>query len=246
MLGVPNLRAALLSKRFSPLDIPGLKLWLDASNAATLWQDTAGTTPATADGDPVGRWDDLSGQGNNATQGAASAQPALRLAIQGGRNVVRFDGVNDVIATALFGAALSQPTTIFVVYRNIPTSGTKPVFDGGATGGRQQFVAHGPSNAYIYAGTILNGSGQLDGASCRVVSALFNGASSQFWANGVSQGSGNAGIQALGRLALMSDSVAGGSAYTSGDICEVAVYSGALTAQQRARWESYAMSKWGI
>lgn len=50
-------RIASNAAAFSPLSIPGLKLWLKADG--TLWQDSARTTPAIADGDPVGglgRW----------------------------------------------------------------------------------------------------------------------------------------------------------------------------------------------
>lgn len=59
---------------FSPLDIPGLKLWLDASDAATLFQDSAGTTPAGI-GDVVGRWSDKSGNNNHATQATTGVKP---------------------------------------------------------------------------------------------------------------------------------------------------------------------------
>ncbi len=43
--------------------ITGLALWLDASDAATLFQASDGTTPATANDDPVGYWGDKSGNG---------------------------------------------------------------------------------------------------------------------------------------------------------------------------------------
>ena len=39
---------------FSPASIGGLQLWLDASDASTLFTDSAGTTAATADGGVVG------------------------------------------------------------------------------------------------------------------------------------------------------------------------------------------------
>lgn len=61
---------------FSPSDISGLRLWLDASDPASLFQDAAGSTPA-GNGDPVGQWADKSGNGNNLTQGAASLQPTV-------------------------------------------------------------------------------------------------------------------------------------------------------------------------
>lgn len=57
---------------------------------AYLWQDEAGTIPATADGDPVGRLEDVSGNGNHAT----SPVPAtLRGGVGNWR--LEFDGVDD-------------------------------------------------------------------------------------------------------------------------------------------------------
>jgi hypothetical protein len=48
---------------YSPVDI------------STLFQDAAGTVPVTADGDPVGRMIDLSGNGNSAAQSTSAARP---------------------------------------------------------------------------------------------------------------------------------------------------------------------------
>ena len=77
----------------------GLKLWLRADRG--LFQDSGGTTPATADGDPVGLWQDGSGQGNHVSQATASKRPTLRLGVTpSGRPVVRFDGVDDWLGAA--------------------------------------------------------------------------------------------------------------------------------------------------
>src|SRR5690554_6216110 len=43
-----------------------------------LFQDAAGTTPVTADGDPVGLMLDLSGNGNHATQETSARRPIYR------------------------------------------------------------------------------------------------------------------------------------------------------------------------
>jgi hypothetical protein len=52
--------------------------WYDPSDFSTMFQDTAGSTPVTAVEQPVGRINDKSGRGNNATQGTAAARPTLR------------------------------------------------------------------------------------------------------------------------------------------------------------------------
>jgi len=49
--------------------------WFDASDMATMWQDSAGTTPVTAVEQPVGRWTDKSGRSVVGTQATAAARP---------------------------------------------------------------------------------------------------------------------------------------------------------------------------
>ena len=58
-----------------PTDYSNLELWLK-SDAGT-WQDTAGTTAASADNDPIARWDDQSGNARHATQATSANRPAV-------------------------------------------------------------------------------------------------------------------------------------------------------------------------
>lgn len=62
---------------FSPTQIEGLQLWLDAADQSTLFQDAAGTTPVMAGNDPVGRWEDKSGNNRNATQANSDNMPSF-------------------------------------------------------------------------------------------------------------------------------------------------------------------------
>lgn len=52
--------------------------WYDPSDLSTLFQDAAGTTPVTADGDPVGLMLDKSGNGNHASQAVSANRPVYR------------------------------------------------------------------------------------------------------------------------------------------------------------------------
>ena len=82
---------------FNPLSITGLQFWVDASDYTTLYQDSALTTRAINDGDVIGGWSDKSGNGRNALQTDGTKKPLLKLAIQNGRNIIRFDGINDFL-----------------------------------------------------------------------------------------------------------------------------------------------------
>ena len=53
-------------------------VWYDPSDIDTLFQDSAGTTPVTTAGQPVGLMLDNSGNGNHATQATAAARPTYQ------------------------------------------------------------------------------------------------------------------------------------------------------------------------
>jgi hypothetical protein len=67
--------------------------WYDPSDLSTLFQDSAGTTPVTADGDPVGLMLDKSGNGNHASQSVSASRPVYRT--DGVLHWLSFDGVDD-------------------------------------------------------------------------------------------------------------------------------------------------------
>ena len=52
--------------------------WYGPSDLSTLFQDSAGTTPVTTAGQPVGRMLDKSGNGNHATQVTAARRPTYQ------------------------------------------------------------------------------------------------------------------------------------------------------------------------
>lgn len=109
-------RWRLLDSGFSPASITGLVAWYDAANLSTLWQDSARTTPAAADGDVIGSWNDRSANGYHVTQDTTANKPTLRLNVQNGKPVVRFDGVDDVLFIAdQSGLDLVGPVSVFAV-----------------------------------------------------------------------------------------------------------------------------------
>ena len=67
--------------------------WYDPSDLSTLFQDAAGTTPVTTDGDPVALMLDKSGNVNHAIQSVAASRPVYRT--DGALHWLQFDGVDD-------------------------------------------------------------------------------------------------------------------------------------------------------
>jgi len=87
--------------------------WYGPSDLSTLFQDSAGTTPVTTAGQPVGLMLDKSGNGNHATQATAAARPTYQT--DGVLHWLEFDGVDDTMAAAsgvYFGEA---STTVVAV-----------------------------------------------------------------------------------------------------------------------------------
>ncbi len=91
----------LCSSSFSPASLfaSGEQgAWYDPSDLTTMFQDRAGTTPVTADGQTVGLILDKSGRGNNAIAPNDSARPLYKTS--GGLHWLQFDGVDDGLLTA--------------------------------------------------------------------------------------------------------------------------------------------------
>jgi hypothetical protein len=68
-------------------------VWLDPSDLSTMFQDAAGTTPVTANNDPVGLIRDKSGNGNHFTQSTTTKRPLYKTS--GGLSWLDFDGTDD-------------------------------------------------------------------------------------------------------------------------------------------------------
>jgi len=97
-------------------------LWLDASDASTLYN---GASLAAAD-EPISSWRDKSGNARHATQSTGVSQPLRKSAVQNGKDVVRFDGVNDYMdGSELFSG--SSPCTMIAVYTPIATTGVHSI-----------------------------------------------------------------------------------------------------------------------
>jgi len=94
--------------------------WYAPSDLSTLFQDSAGTTPVTADGQPVGLALDKSGNGNHASQATATARPLYRT--DGTRHWLEFDGVDDSLSTAAFAWGSSQTYYGLGIRKNIDTA----------------------------------------------------------------------------------------------------------------------------
>ena len=115
-------------------------LW-DFSTLANLYQDSAGTTPCTAVGDPIGKVLDTSGRGNHLTQSTSTQRPTLgRMPATGVRNLLTYTEDFSNAAWGKWGcAATSQKIT-----EDSSTSPHVLLYGGGAENHKTASVRAGP------------------------------------------------------------------------------------------------------
>jgi hypothetical protein len=73
-----NVASATPSAFVGPPFDANLIVWLDPTDSSTMWQDSGKTTPVTTDGDPIGYWEDKSGNGNHWSQSDNSRRPVWK------------------------------------------------------------------------------------------------------------------------------------------------------------------------
>jgi hypothetical protein len=84
-----------------PSTVGTLFTWLKAD--AGTWQLSTLTTPAVADGDPVGGWTDQTVNGHSPVQATATKRGTLKLNMRNGLPVIRFDGVTQFLSKNFTG-----------------------------------------------------------------------------------------------------------------------------------------------
>lgn len=123
---------------FTPLSLSPFAWWRVVPGS--IWQDTDGTVAATADGDPVGRVDDLSGNTRHLLQSTAAARPVLRTS--GGLYWLEFDGVDDRLRVTW--SSTPQPITRIGSLYQISWTASDRCWDG-ATGNESSLYQSGSS-----------------------------------------------------------------------------------------------------
>jgi len=228
--------------------------WYDASDNSTLFTSDSGSTHPTVTGDPIGRWEDKSGQGNHLTQGVAAQRPTLISPGKNTRDVVDFDGTQYVFDGAL-ASNMSMTSTVFIVMRVDSASGTQAFY--GFTS------APVTTNSYM---TMTGGSssityrGRTDSLQVGTVADGATPTTWNYWMNQYGDGpymvlrqnSGTTwntniafGTTTLRRLYLGYATAPFGD-FLNGKIAEFICYNRALTASEQQSIRNYLAAKWAI
>lgn len=239
---------------------------LNPSDISTMWQDSAGTTPVTAAGNPVGRIIDVSGNGYIFTQATAANRPTYQISATTGAGCLRFDGVNDYLSSTAT-VNLSSGTKLFTAIgmsRNSGGSQRIPIFGGyGAVSGGFTVYApvgnddsvgvavRGTANGYqtqlFGPGVVLaTHTGTWDMTVATIAGAItsrINGRNYNYTAGGSNPGTAAGGSNLTNFIGASSVP----SAYFSGDIYGVVVRCASVqvTGTERTGVENYLNTKAG-
>ena len=222
---------------FSPRQISGLALWLDAADSSTI----TGTSPVT-------QWRDKSVNNYSMTY---TGSPTYRTtAALNNLGCITFNGTssfNSGTDTMYWSAfSISQPFTVFAVCTKRLSSNTNFSFVLEPSTPSGSVILYGGLQLKMYAGSAdqyTNPILAFVANSTQIYSAVFNGASSLLAYGGNATSSLNPGTASWPGLYLGRD---WGGVYDSGDYGEILFYNSALSTTQRQQVESYLAQKWGL
>lgn len=166
--------------------------WLDASDLATLFQNSAGTTPVTVDGDPVGS---INGKkyATALVQGTSAKKPVYHTS--GGLSWLTFDSIDDFLLGTF---TLTQPFTRISLVRVVTWTSGRYLFDGKNTDTAVLYMQTASPRVTIYSGSNGPTTTDLTVGANHVVTEIINGASSKIAVDNNSYSTGNPGAGSPG------------------------------------------------
>ena len=231
-------------RRFSPLQLSPA-LWLDASDALTLYDATTGGSLVLADG-VVARWEDKSGNARHATQATLANRPLRKVSIQNGKDAIRFDGFNDWMLNS--GFVGTSNITIFAVVK----ANSKPCVFIDSNSAVQHALYRGGNtdlnNKFAFgAGSVSTEASISDSINVVLLTVIRNSNISTIRKNGIDGLSANVGTNILSgyRIGDIRAQVVNGY-QLNGDIFEILIFPTALSNAERQSVESYLNAKWAI
>lgn len=117
--------------------------WYDIA-PAYVWEDSAGTTPASVNG-PVGRVTDRSGNSYHLLQGTTANKPLLRQS--GALYYLEFDGVDDSMSAASFNLSATDKLAVSIGIRKASDAALGVVAELGQGGLVNSFLITAPESA---------------------------------------------------------------------------------------------------
>ena len=241
---------------FSPLDVPGILLWLDAHDL-----DGDGAPEGVAEGGLVAGdasvWEDKSGNSNDLSHATPSRRPTLTVAGKNGRDILNFDGGDALFATDASVPSLDLSGNEFTMYMVINPTNTngrilinkETSYEVGLNSGRvQAAVVTTAPGSWNWGGTANNAIT----TAWHTVEFAHNNTMWDFYQDGaltesiVPANNQTGNIQPTNNIFTVGGrgTAAPTGSFFLGDIAEVLMFDHALTVQERADLEAYFAVKW--
>jgi len=215
---------------------------LNISTECKVWLDGKDASQFTLDGTYVDDWE---GKGSLNVHVKNENDDATRPTYDASTGRVTFTAANSTfLQSAAFGSALSQPNTIFVVYKITGDLGdAERILDSPVHPNRNIFRYSG-NNFEIHGYTSLLIGGTTN-ANDNIHCGLFNGASGEYWINGILEDSGDVGSNSLSGIILGADNNVT-SLFADAEIMEVIIYNSDISDRDRDVVTAYLANKWNI
>ena len=218
-----------LASGFSPKNIAGIQLWLDANDV-----DGDDQNDSIANDTKISNWSDKAGGDHNATQSTSSQMPTYKANSRNGKATLLFESDYDSLATTL---NLSKPYTVIAVFNGLDASYGRAVqgSNNWLIGPYQGKIAH-------YAGSWVSLNKPLVIGSYYIATAVNDGSSSKFFVNGQDMTQspnyiGNPGVIHIG--GRPNDRM-------NGHIAEVIAYNQSLGSSDINNIGKYLSGKWEV
>lgn len=210
---------------------------------------------AGSDGDAIGTWSDDSGNGVNFAQSNASYKPLLKKGANGinGHNVVRFDGVDNMLSSTDSGKVLGDVITnstdnCFFVFKLVAvTTDVDPMYDndflisdeGGVWG--LYFKTDGYMYCYYYPSSSVSTKRAISTGVAYIAASRHSGGSIYLSLNNGSEDSASCGNVVVTEPLFIGGY---GSVFTRIDVAEIICFKSNLSAGNRAIVINYLKTKY--
>jgi hypothetical protein len=235
-----------------PLSVTGLLAWYDLSDSSLLATSNNGTGTVTS-GSTVGYAADKSGNGWNLTQGTANNRPTWNGSVNS-RTVLTFDGTNDVLSSSASWPLAGDPAwTLFAVHTRATTTSGFPLSWGTRTGGNVSVNDDSVGRWGLAGNSYFATTPNTTTNAAQLVSAIKppgrghlcttyrSGAYSVLGFGGL-----NTTLGSVASAALNVGLAVTGPSQHNGTVCEVLIYSRALTDAEHRNVVLWLGARWGI
>lgn len=228
----------------SPGEISALACWYDAA-----------VSPVVETGGAIERWDDLSGNANHAGQSVTAERP-IKTTDGEGRDVIRFDGIDDTLAVET-PPNLAAGVTLFLVFTMRARSDFSGIASAAAATGvdHEMFFslqnASAASDQFEWLGLsadldpLLIQRGDSGGIGLAILSAAGGNALFEDLA-GTGTDAYQGGFATPAQIILAGHYDNGTYGFSAVDVHELGLYNRALTAGERSALYDYLANRYGL